>query len=249
MQDVLDITLLNKEEEAQARGKELAIFEADHVLNRAKTLTPERLRNRRDTIFRELLRITPYTSKGDSCFTIGLCGLTNIDTYHSASSYIVINLSPSASKKWQLKFYEISGRDHSGAYNMTPDYVKSILKPLNLHTETIFIMGNHSVTEDEEIKRLMEDPELRTKHAVEESDDYDHSDVLHLAVLADVYMADPTSQWSLMIARMRYALGLTNTFVLTETKTDANGEEVWVSYVSEDYLELYDRMHLGPWMG
>jgi hypothetical protein len=62
-------------------------------------------------------------------------------------------------------------------------------------------------------------------------------------------MADSTSQWSLMIARMRYALGLTNTFVLTETKTDANGEEVWVSYVSEDYLELYDRMHLGPWMG
>jgi hypothetical protein len=132
---------------------------------------------------------------------------------------------------------------------MTPGYVKSILKPLNLHTETIFIMGNHSVTEDEEIKRLMEDPELKSKQAVEESDDYDHSDMLHLAVLADVYMADPTSQWSLMIARMRFALGLTNTFVLTEPKTDANGDEMWVSYVSEDYLELYDREHLGPWLG
>jgi hypothetical protein len=71
-------------------------------------------------------------------------------------------------------------------------------------------------------------------------------------ILTDVYMADPTSLWSLMIARMRYALGLTNTFVLTEPKIDKNGEEVWVSmvsFVSEDYLELYDREHLGPWMG
>jgi hypothetical protein len=249
MQDALDVTILNTEEEAKAFGKELKIFDVKMLLYTANTLTPEQIRNRRDTIFRKLLRITPHTPKGDSCFTIGLCGLTNTDSYHSASSYIVIDLSPSASKAYQLKFDDISGRDHSGAYQMTPSYVKSILKPMKLHTETIFMMGNHSITEDEEIKRLMDDPELRTKQAVEESDDYDHSDMLHLAVLADVYLADPTSQWSLMIARMRYALGLTNTFVLTESKIDENGEEVWVSYVSKDYLELYDRTHLGPWMG
>jgi hypothetical protein len=40
MQDALDITILNTEEEARALGKELTIFEANHILYRAKTLTP-----------------------------------------------------------------------------------------------------------------------------------------------------------------------------------------------------------------
>lgn len=67
--------------------------------------------------------------------------------------------------------------------------------------------------------------------------------------MADAYIADPTSNWSLLIARMRYSLGLRNTFVLTENKM-IDREERWVSYVNdENYLELYDKKHLGPWMG
>lgn len=249
IQDALGVIILNDEAEAQSLGLKLKVF-TPKQLYAAKNLSAEQLRNRRDTIFRKLMRLTPSTTKGDACFTIDLCGLSNINSYHYSTNYIVIDLSPSISKKWQSKFNDISGRDHSGAYQMTPEYVKSILKPLKLHTKMIFMMGDHSVTDDEEIKRLMEDPELRTQQAVEEDDDYDHSDMLHLAVLADVYLADPTSQWSLMIARMRYALGFKNTFVLTEPKVDENGYEYWVSYVdSEHYLELYDRAHLGPWMG
>ena len=249
MRDALDVTIVNDEAEAKQSGKMLEVF-SPKQLYEAKTLTATQLRNRRDTIFRKLLRLSPAKPGGNICFTINLCGLTNINSYHYGTNYIVIDLSPTTSKKWQQQFDDVSGRDHSGAYEMTPEYVKSILKPLKLHTKTIFMMGDHSTTEDEEIKRLMEDPELRTVQAVKEDDDYDHSDMLHLAVLADVYMADPTSQWSLMIARMRFALGFTNTFVLTESKIDENGQEQWVSYIDpRDYLELYDREHLGLWMG
>ena len=249
MQDALDVIIVDDEAEAKQSGKTFEVFSSKQLYE-AKTLTATQLRNRRDTIFRKLLRLSPTKPGGNICFTINLCGLTNVNSYHYGTNYIVIDLSPTASKKWQQQFNDISGRDHSGAYNMTPEYVKSILKPLKLHTKYIFMMGDHSATEDEEIKRLMEDPELRTVQAVKEDDDYDHSDMLHLAVLATVYMADPTSQWSLMIARMRFALGFTNTFVLTEPKVDENGNEQWVSYVDpENYLELYDREHLGPWMG
>jgi hypothetical protein len=134
---------------------------------------------------------------------------------------------------------------------MTPDYVKSILKPLNLHKQTIYMIGNINNLEVKEINRLKEDPELHTfQYYVKEDEDFDRGDMLHLAVLADVFLGEPTNNWSLLIARMRYALGLQNTFVLTEPKIDEDGNEQWVSYVdSENYLELYDREHLGRWMG
>ena len=68
---------------------------------------------------------------------------------------------------------------------------------------------------------------------------------VYLAVLADVYIGNPVDQLSLWIARMRYALGIKNTFVLTEKQGDN-----WVSYVNDDtYLELYDANRLGtPWI-
>jgi hypothetical protein len=247
MQDSLDVTILNNEAEAHALGKEFEILVSPNQRFEGGSLTAIQIRNRRDTIFRKLLRMS--SARQNVCFTIGLCNLSNVNTPYKVS-YAVINLSPS-SKNAQSEFDDVSGIDHSGAYQMTPDYVKSILKPLNLHKQTIYMIGNINNLEVKEINRLKEDPELHTfQYYVKEDEDFDRGDMLHLAVLADVFLGEPTNNWSLLIARMRYALGLQNTFVLTEPKIDEDGNEQWVSYVdSENYLELYDREHLGRWMG
>lgn len=244
----LDVAIVDDESKVDPLGKDYEIFSPRNPYV-AESLTAVQIRDRRDTIFRLLMRLSSPTLHGESCFTISLCGLAHVSEYPKIS-YTVIDLSPEMTKPWQSKFNQITGKDHSGAYQMTPEYVKSLLKPLNLHTKSIFLMGDHSATEDEEIKRLMDDPELITQPAVQESDDYSRSDMFHLAVLADVYMGNPIDKWSLLIARVRFALGFSNTFVLTESKIDENGNKQWMSYVDKDnYLELYDREHLGSWMG
>jgi len=68
---------------------------------------------------------------------------------------------------------------------------------------------------------------------------------IYLAVLADVYIGNPVDQLSLWIARMRYSLGIKNSYVLTEKKGDN-----WVSFIDDEtYLVLYDSSKLAtPWM-
>jgi hypothetical protein len=246
MQSILGVTIVNDQSDSRLDGKKLQIVapKKDFQYTGSDTLTAEQIRNRRETIFRNLFQ----QSREGVCTTIALCGF-NYTPDRGQSKYIVIELSPNWSKGWQAQFNEVTGRDHTAAYQMTPEYVKSILKPLNLHAKSLILIGDHSETDDEEIKRIVNDPELSIFKVAKELDDYQDCDNLHLAVMADAYIADPTSHWSLWIARMRYALGLQNTFVLTE-KRMVDGEERWVSYVDdENYLELYDKKHLGPWMG
>ncbi|KAL7481830.1 hypothetical protein ACHAW6_007508 [Cyclotella cf. meneghiniana] len=245
MQSILGVTIVKDEADPQLTGKKLHVVapKTEFQYSGSDTLDATQIRNRRDTIFRNLFQ----QSKDGVCTTIALCGFDGI--HKGQPKYIVIELSPKWSKGWQSQFNEITGRDHTAAYHMTPEYVKSLLKPLNLHAESLFLIGDHSETDDEEIKLIVNDPELRIFKPAIEPDEYVDGDTLHLAVLADTYIADPTSHWALLIARMRYALGLRNTFVLTEKKV-IDGEERWVSYVDdENYLELYDKEHLGPWMG
>jgi hypothetical protein len=134
---------------------------------------------------------------------------------------------------------------------MTAQHVRSILNKLQIHDKSqIFIRGDRSKRDHEEMKALLDDPELNAYGAEKETDEYKDDEMLYVAILASVFIADPT-QWSLMVARIRFALSFQNTFVLTETKTvDAAGGETLVSYVNDNnYLELYDRERLGPWMG
>ncbi|KAL3805350.1 hypothetical protein HJC23_009057 [Cyclotella cryptica] len=246
MQSILGVTIVDNEADPQLAGKSLHVVapKTEFQFAGSDTLSPKQIRNRRDTIFRNLFQ----QSREGVCTTITLCGFDN-SSKRGQAKYVVIELSPKWSKGWQSQFNEVTGRDHTAAFQMTPEYVKAILKPLKLHAESLILMGDHSKTDDEEIKRIVNDPELNIFNTMMEAEEYEDGDTLHLAILADAYIADPTSHWSLLIARMRYALGLRNTFVLTEKKM-IDGEERWVSYIDdENYLELYDKTHLGPWMG
>ena len=94
----------------------------------------------------------------------------------------------------------------------------------------------------EKLDKLMADPELKGQMAPYESDEAGN---FYLGVLADVFIGDVVNHTCLWIARMRFALGLENTFVFT--KKEGND---WASVLSkDDYLLLYDAKKLGLWMG
>jgi hypothetical protein len=193
---------------------------------RGRTLTAEQIRNRRDTIFRNL-----FALPNPPCDNIIAGGLDKAD-----AKYTVIDVP--WENGWNARVSEFTGRDHTEAFEMKPEYVKSILEPLNMLDYPIYL-AKSDVDEDpnrDEVKRLEEDSELKT-------DEKDVMNDLHLAVLADVFIGDPCSHWSLMIARMRYALGIKNSFVFTEKK-----DGKWVSFVDDgNYLELYNIT--SPWFG
>jgi hypothetical protein len=198
---------------------------------RSKELGAVQLRNRRDTIFRMLFQQSRSEGKGNVCTNIISSEMNKL-----GAKYTVIDVP--YPDPWHDRVKEFTGRDHDAANQMNPEYVKlSILKPLDMLEYPIFLQKSWGDSDPnrEEVKRLIDDPELKTQ-------EMDITNDLHMAVLADVFIGYPGSHYSLMIARMRYALGIKNTFVLTERK-----DNDWVSYIDDtNYLELYAD---NPWLG
>eukprot|EP00956_Cyclotella_meneghiniana_P032038 scaffold86153_cov44-Cyclotella_meneghiniana.AAC.5 len=122
---------------------------------------------------------------------------------------------------------------------MKPEYVKAILTSVNLSDKQVFLGKAHDNSDPnrDEVKRLVNDASIQTQ-------DKDVANDLFMAVLADCFIGYPSSHYSLMVARMRYALGMENTFVLTKKDGDS-----WVSYVDDDHLVLHDPKKMGLWFG
>ena len=157
----------------------------------------------------------------------------------------MMHLSPRATGGYLGKLNAATGRDNSAALEMTPNYIISILKPLGLLQNDVFVVGEHQ-NDELEVTRLFQDPDLLK---VMKKIQVDQNNQVYLALLADAYLGNPADVTSMWIARMRYALGMKNTFILTEPK-NMNGEGVWVSSVDDKtYLDMYNRDKLGMWMG
>jgi hypothetical protein len=192
---------------------------------RSETLDATKIRNRRDTIHRKL-----FSLFNPQCDGISAAGMNKPD-----AKYTVIDVP--FQDPWNDRVQSYTQHDHTANFEMKPEYVKSILDPLGMTDQPIFLQkSNHPELDREEVKRLIADATLKTQ-------DRDASNDLYMSVLADVFIGFPSSHWALMVARMRYALGMKNTFVLTEQK-----DNKWVSYVDDvNYLELYDTS--SPWFG
>lgn len=218
----------NYDEAMRLFGEETALttVTANYQLE-SSTLTATQVRNRRDTVFRMIFRTSPqrHNELGDICYPIELNGL-----YNGGSFFTV--LSPCMSKESQTKFNEVTGRNQP---SMTLKYADSVVEKLGITRDKGFtiIKGDGSGKEPEETKGI---PKHGLVINVSDTDDYEEHEMLYLALLAKVFVADP-SHWSLMIARMRYALGMSNTYVLRSDSVN-----------DDNYLELYDRS-LGIWMG
>jgi hypothetical protein len=226
MEDAFGFKVVENLTEASNQKKVLHKLNAQAGLYaRSKTLDATKLRNRRDTIYRKL-----FSLPNPQCNGIDAAGMNKPD-----AKYTVIDVP--FQDGWNDRVKAYTQHDHTANFEMKPEYVKSILDPLGMTDQPIFLQkSNHPELDREEVKRLIADATLKTQ-------DRDASNDLYMSVLADVFIGFPSSHWALMVARMRYALGMKNTFVLTEQK-----DNKWVSYVDDvNYLELYDTS--SPWFG
>lgn len=250
MEDILGITIVESENDAKLEGKEVIITAANGLYwSRTQGLTSTQIRDHRNSILRKLFRHP--SDRGDedenACSAINsLVGKKKNENLVD-SKYSVVYLSPKGVRSYLGKLNDSTGHDHSATLDMTPDYVKSILQPLDMLQSDIFIIENGEV--DEEVdERLFNDADLSAVMQKVPDEVRHVGSSVYLSVLADVFIGNPVDHLSLWIARMRFALGKKNTFVFTEKKT-VDGEDKWVSYVNEEnYLELYDRTKLGQWM-
>lgn len=250
MEDILGITIVESENDAKLEGKEVIITAANGLYwSRTQGLTSTQIRDHRNSILRKLFRYP--SDRGDedenACSAINsLVGKKKNENLVD-SKYSVVYLSPKGVRSYLGKLNDSTGHDHSATLDMTPDYVKSILQPLDMLQSDIFIIENGEV--DEEVdERLFNDADLSAVMQKVPDEVRHVGSSVYLSVLADVFIGNPVDHLSLWIARMRFALGKKNTFVFTEKKS-VDGEDKWVSYVNEEnYLELYDRTKLGQWM-
>ena len=156
---------------------------------------------------------------------------------------VVIHVA-SGSRELLPEFNKSYGKDQSAAVEMTPDYIKTILKQIGDKDHDIYLIDGDGDGGDTAVHdQFANDPELKGKVKAIKAG---LGEKIYLATLAEAFIGSPVSQMGLWIARFRMALGMgENTFVLTEKKGDR-----WESLLSqESYLDLYDQTKLGgPWM-
>ena len=206
---------------------------------------PAKIRNHRSAILRKLFFRPALGGKVTVCDTIN--GLLGSGTDRETKKYTVIHIADPGQKKYLPKLNGGTGKDHKAATEMQPEYVKNILKRVDdMMKHDIYTIDSSDKPDDEVHTRLAKDAELKTQlKCLRDKRLEGLGGKMYLAVLADVYLGNPTDHTSMWIARMRYALGMKHTYIFTEKRGDN-----WVSYMNDDeYLDLYNTAKLGPWMG
>ena len=131
----------------------------------------------------------------------------------------------------------------TGATNMGPAYVKSILEPLGMLNHPIILITDGKLPNTE--RDLMNDPVIGPKLMVlNDKDSLDGADVA-LAVLSDVFIGNPASLTAGFIARSRMALGYSyeSTQLFRTWKPE---ERTWHSVCNEECV--FNPHILGQWV-
>lgn len=98
-----------------------------------------------------------------------------------------------------------TGCDPTGALNMEPDYIKSILAPLGMLQYPIVMISDGQ--DPSVLERLQADPDISNMlRVIPEENSWIGGDIT-LAVMSNVFIGNPSSTFSLVIAKSRLALG------------------------------------------
>ena len=120
-----------------------------------------------------------------------------------------------------------SGTDPTASMSMEPEYIKSILRPLNMLTSPIVYIGDKKAN-PEIINRLLHDVELGPYVIVVPSSNNNSwvGGDITLGTLATVFIGNPGSTFSIFIAKSRLALGFSHTYLFRKWE-ESSGE--WVN--------------------
>ena len=117
-----------------------------------------------------------------------------------------------------------SGCDPEAALHMTPDYVKSILRPLGLLNYPIVL-----ITDGQDfpvLQRLLNDPEIAPKlRLVPEEATWIGGDIT-LAVMANAFIGNPASTFTGFCAKSRLALGFGHSYLFRAKNDKGQWETV-----------------------
>ena len=135
-----------------------------------------------------------------------------------------------------------SGTDPMASMTMEPDYIKSILRPLNMLSSPIVYICDKKAN-PEILARLLDDVEIGPYIILVPQTNTDDGTIISwvggditLGTMATVFIGNPGSTFSIFIAKSRVALGFSHTFLFR--KWDDSIKE-WVN--SCDVLCVFDK--------
>ncbi|KAL9178602.1 hypothetical protein ACHAXT_001940 [Thalassiosira profunda] len=251
VQDTLGMTVIEDESALKKMGLSAPEHKGPNPLFYYVTnsFDAEKIRDHRNTILRKLFQYPAKHGGKNACASVD-----SVLGNKKDKKYSVIHMAPPGHRKWLEQFGKKAGiKDPAAASYLQTQYVKDILQRLDMMQHDIYPIHIDPTDLDKDIHSfLAEDKELKGRL---KDVDYKLSGCLggniYLAVLADVYLGNPVDQLSLWVARMRFALGIDNTFIFTKDIATGTRDFHWVSYMSmSNYTALYDKERLGPpWMG
>lgn len=107
-----------------------------------------------------------------------------------------------------------TGCDPTAALEMEPDYVKGILEPLGMLNQPIVFMTDHQ--RPDILERLQADPDISPNiHVISSGASWIGGDIT-LATTASAFIGNPASSLSVFIAKSRFALGYSNSFMFVK---------------------------------
>lgn len=104
-----------------------------------------------------------------------------------------------------------TGVDPEGALDLRPDYIKSILRPLGMLKHPIVFISDGE--DPSVLERLQADPEISQQLRVVPDGASSLGGDLTLAVMSNVFIGNPVSTFSGIIAKSRLALGFAHNYL------------------------------------
>ena len=113
--------------------------------------------------------------------------------------------------KFMDKAHEVFGIDNRAAVDLPVDMIKSILAPLQMHEKRVLVITDSQSLAP--IQRLSVDPALGPHVLVIPKGISTLTGDIMLAILADVFIGNPVSTFSMYIAQARHALGIGKSYL------------------------------------
>ncbi|EJK69465.1 hypothetical protein THAOC_09276 [Thalassiosira oceanica] len=189
------------------------------------------IQSQRRRLFIEVFRLMALAMVSDDsktarqlCKSIESTGMTSTD------AYTVIHSRSFATEGRPQSFLDMVnkriGVHESGLIDFPSDMIFKILQPLGLEKEKVFMISDGLNMSSAE--QLSASPQFaQTFRVVSDGDQF--SDLI-LAVMSDVFIGNPLSTFSTLIAQIRYALGLSRNFL--HVRLAGNG--TWETFCEDE---------------